>query len=170
MDVFTIIAAAVVSTQPICKLKSLSIHALLIFLFCSLTLPRLKKTAEHRETVLQRKKALEEKKAAIPFSEIEGDKSDGKLTSHIRLQQFLEKFGEAAFEKAYTKKQIQLLCMGYGLRPNNRETKKKMVQDLLPVIKAIDKMTQAYFTNVLQSQVNLDEGTQRITLRISRAD
>ena len=132
--------------------------------------PRLKKTAEHRETVLQRKKALEEKKAAIPFSEIEGDKSDGKLTSHIRLQQFLEKFGEAAFEKAHTKKQIQLLCMGYGLRPNNRETKKKMVQDLLPVIKAIDRMTQAYFTNVLQSQVNLDEGTQRITLRISRAD
>ena len=132
--------------------------------------PRLKKTAEHRETVLQRKKALEEKKAAIPFSEIEGDKSDGKLTSHIRLQQFLEKFGEAAFEKACTKKQIQLLCMGYGLRPNNRETKKKMVQDLLPVIKAIDRMTQAYFTNVLQSQVNLDEGTQRITLRISRAD
>ena len=122
----------------------------------------LKKTAEHRKTVLQWKKALEEKKAAVPFSEIEGDKSDGKLTSHIRLQQFLEKFGEAAFEKAYTKKQIQLLCMGYGLRPNNRETKKKMVQDLLPVIKAID--------NVLQSQVNLDEGTQRITLRISRAD
>ena len=60
--------------------------------------------------------------------------------------------------------------MGYCLRPNNRETKKKMVQDLLPVIKAIDKMPQAYFTNVLQSQVNLDEGTQRITLRISRAD
>ena len=131
---------------------------------------RLKKTAEHRKTVLQWKKPLEEKKAAVPFSEIEGDKSDGKLTSHIRLQQFLEKFGEAAFEKAYTKKQIQLLCMGYGLRPNNRETKKKMVQDLLPVIKAIDKMPQAYLTNVLQSEVNLDEGTQRITLRISRAD
>lgn len=130
----------------------------------------LKKTAEHRKTVLQWKKALEEKKAAVPFSEIEEDKSDGKLTSHIRLQQFLEKFGEAAFEKAYTKKQIQLLCMGYGLRPNNRETKKKMVQDLLPVIKAIDKMPQAYFTNVLQSQVNLNEGTQRITLWISRAD
>lgn len=60
--------------------------------------------------------------------------------------------------------------MGYGLRPNNRETKKKMVQDLLPVIKAIDKMPQAYFTNVLQSQVNLNEGTQRITLWISRVD
>lgn len=130
----------------------------------------LKKTAEHRKTVLQWKKALEEKKAAVPFSEIEGDKSDGKLTSHIRLQQFLEKFGEAACEKAYTKKQIKLLCMGYGLRPNNRETKKKMVQDLLPVIKAIDKMPQAYFTNVLQSQVNLNEGTQRITLWISRVD
>ena len=132
---------------------------------------RLKKTAGHPKTVLQWKKALEEKKAAVPFSEIEEDKSDGKLTSYIRLQQSLEKFGEAAFEKAYTKKkQIQLLCMGYGLRPHNRETKKKMVQDLLPVIKAIDKMPQAYFTNVLQSEVNLDEGTQRITLRISRAD
>ena len=39
----------------------------------------LKKTAEHRKTVLQWKKALEEKKAAVPFSEIEGDKSDGNL-------------------------------------------------------------------------------------------
>ena len=169
MDVFTIIAAAVVSTQPISRLKSVSIHVLLIFLFCSFNPSRLKKTAEHRKTVLERKKALEEKKAAVPFSEIEVDKSDGKLTSHIRLQQLLEKFGEAAFEKAYNKKQIQLLCMGYGLRPNNREMKKKMVQDLLQVIEAIDKMPQAYFTNVLQSQVNLDEGTQRITLRISRA-
>lgn len=34
---------------------------------------RLKKTAEHQKTVLQRKKALEEKKVAVPFSEIEGD-------------------------------------------------------------------------------------------------
>lgn len=131
---------------------------------------RLKKTAEHRKTVLQQKKALEEKKAAIPFSEIEGDKSSGKLTSHVRLQQFLEKFGETAFEKAFTKKQIQSLCMAYGLQPSIRETKKKMVQDLLPVLKATDKMPQAYFTNVLQTQVNVDETNHRVTLRISRVD
>ena len=53
MDVFTIIAAAVVSTQPICRLKSLSIHVLLIFSVLFINPSRLKKTAEHRKTVLQ---------------------------------------------------------------------------------------------------------------------
>ncbi|KAL9977444.1 hypothetical protein ACROYT_G014847 [Oculina patagonica] len=49
-------------------------------------LKKLKKSAEHRKIVLQRKQALEEKRAAIPYKEIEADKSPGKVMSHMRLQ------------------------------------------------------------------------------------
>lgn len=113
---------------------------------------------------------MEERKASIPFCDIEADTSPSKVTSHVRLQQYVEKYGEGAFAKSFSKVQLQSLCKSYGLQVSARATKTKLVQDLLPLLRAGDKMSHPYYTNVLQSQVNLDEANHRITLRISRAD
>lgn len=135
------------------------------FLVC-----RLKKTAEHHKIVLQRKQALEERKAAVPFSQIAADRSLGKVTSHVRLQQYAEKFGERAFGKVFTKPQLQTLCKAYGLRVTARANKTKLTKDLLPLLKGSDRMPHPYFTDQLQTQVSVDDNHQRITLRISRAN
>lgn len=131
---------------------------------------RLKKTAEHRKIVLQRKQAMEERKAAVPFSEIAADRSSGKVTSHVRLQQYVEKFGERAFCKVFTKPQLQTLCKAYGLQVTARANKSTLTKDLLPLIKESARMPHPYYTNELQSQVSVDDNQQRITLRISRAN
>ena len=132
---------------------------------------RLKKTAEHQKTVLQRKKALEEKKVAVPFSEIEGDITQmGNLLAIYDCSSSWKSLARLLLKKHTIKSKSSCFAWDMTFSLIIEKRRKKMVQDLLPVIKAIDKMPQAYFTNVLQSEVNLDEGTQRITLRISRAD
>jgi hypothetical protein len=56
--------------------------------------------------VLQKKKALEEKRASIPFSQIKEDDSPEKRKSHQQLQDFVRKYDEPVFVKAYNKKKI----------------------------------------------------------------
>ena len=120
--------------------------------------------------VLQRKKALEEKKAAAPYSDIVGDKSLAKVTSPVTLKQYIEQFGEKALSKVYTKIQLHSLCRAYGIQVNIRSAKAKLVQGLVPVVKSSSSMPYPYYTSVLQCSVNLNEDNQRITLQISRGE
>ena len=113
---------------------------------------------------------MEERKAAVPFSEIAADRSSGKVTSHVRLQQYVEKFGERAFCKVFTRPQLQTLCKAYGLQVTARGNKSTLTKDLLPLVEESARMPHQHYTDELRSQVSVDDNQQRITLRISRAN
>ena len=113
---------------------------------------------------------MEKRKASVPFPEIASDRSPGKVTSHVKLQQYAEKFGEKAFTKVFTKNQLQSLCRAYGMKVTTRATKSALTKDLLLLLKESDRMPHPYYTDVLRSRVNINEENQRITLNISRAD
>ncbi|CAB3996516.1 ATP-dependent DNA helicase PIF1 [Paramuricea clavata] len=98
---------------------------------------RIEKTSEHRKKVLQKKNALEEKKASIPFSQIKEDDSPEKIRSHQQLQDFVRKYDEPAFVKAYNKKELLVLCRAYGVGSiNSKTTKVNMVKKLIPEIQS----------------------------------
>jgi len=155
---------------PICLLLEHNNQMLVISKNIILLNFRLKKTAEHRKIVLQRKQAMEERKAAVPFSEIAADRSSGKVTSHVRLQQYVEKFGERASCKVFTKPQLQTLCKAYGLQVTARANKSTLTKELLPLIKESARMPHPYHTDQLESRVSVDDNQERITLRISIAN
>ena len=111
-----------------------SVLECIIFHLCS---KRIEKTTEHRKKVLQKKKALEEKKASIPFSQIKEDDSPEKRRSHQQLQDFVRKYDEPAFVKAYNKKELLVLCRAYGVGSiNSKTTKVNMVKKLIPEIQS----------------------------------
>lgn len=113
---------------------------------------------------------MKEGKAAVAFSEISADRSSGKVTSHVRLEQYVEKFGERAFYKVFTRPQLQTLCKAYGLQVTARANETTLTKDLLPLKKESARMPHPYYTDELQSQVSVDDNQQRIRLRISRAN
>ena len=108
---------------------------------------------------------MEERKAAVPFSEIAADRSSSKVSSHVRLQQYVEKFGERAFCKVFTRPQLQTLCKAYGLQVTARANKSTLTKDLLPLIKESARMPHPYYTNVLQSQVSNNNALLALTLK-----
>ena len=105
---------------------------------------------------------MEERKAVVPFSKIATDRSSGKVASHVRLQQYVEKFGERAFCKVFTKPQLQTLCKTYGLQVSARANKSTLTKDLLPLIKESARMPHPYYTNELQSQVSVDDNQREL--------
>lgn len=128
---------------------------------------RLKKSAEHRKAVLQRKQTLEEKKACVPFSSILSDKSIGKVTSHHSLIAYIEKFGEAAFIKVYQKPQLHKMCEAYDVKCSARQSKKKMAQALVPVMKSCERVPYPYHLAILQPHLTIDDDNHSITMRFS---
>ncbi|EDO36997.1 predicted protein [Nematostella vectensis] len=56
---------------------------------------RLKKSAERRKKVLEKKTAVEEMKGLVALSDIASDRSPSKVDSHQRLIEYMNKFGEA---------------------------------------------------------------------------
>lgn len=130
---------------------------------------RLKKSAEHRKNVLQKKQRLEEKKAAVPFEEIVKDVSENKVTSHHRLLTFIDKFGSEAFVKSLTKKELLQLCKAYGLFDvTMRLTKSNLGIQLVPLMKESQSVRYSYFLDNLDSEVHIDDTNRRVTVTISR--
>lgn len=111
---------------------------------------RIEKTAEHRKKVLQKKKEQEEKKASIPFSQIKEDDSPNKRRSHQQLQEFVQKYGESAFVKAYKKNELLALCRAYRVVSiNSKTTKLNMVKKLIPEIQSHEQIpNQSFLDNV----------------------
>ncbi|KXJ08430.1 ATP-dependent DNA helicase PIF1 [Exaiptasia diaphana] len=131
---------------------------------------RLKKSAEHRKNVLQKKQRLEEKKASVPFQDIAIDTSENKISTHHRMLVFIEKYGVSAFVKTMTKEQLIKLCSAYGIvNINKRLTKPKIGLQLVPIMKESNTgMAHSYFLNNLESEVEIDEANRRVSIRISR--
>lgn len=125
---------------------------------------RLKKSAEDHKNVLQRKRAGEEKKAAIPFTSILADKSRGKTASHLQLIGYIDKFGEEAFTKVFLKSQLLKLCHAHGVKCSARDGKKKIVEALIPVMKSCERVPHPHHLIVYQPQLLIDEA-QKITMR-----
>lgn len=105
--------------------------------------------AEQRKKVLQKKKEQEEKKASIPFSQIKDD-SPNKRRSHQQLQEFVQKYGESAFVKAYKKNELLALCRAYrAVSINSKTTKLNMVKKLIPEIQSHEQIpNQSFLDNV----------------------
>lgn len=115
----------------------------------------------------QRKQTLEEKKACVPFSSILSDKSIGKVTSHHGLIAYIEKFGEAAFIKVYQKPQLHKMCEAYDVKCSVRQSKKKMAQALVPVMKSCERVPYPYHLAILQPHLTIDDDNHSITMRFS---
>lgn len=129
---------------------------------------RLKKSAEHRKRVLQRKQVIEEKRGAVQFDDIVADQSEGKMATHLRITAYMDKFGVSALVKSYTKQQLAKLCQAYGVAFTSRSNKTTMGNNLSPVIKACECMPHPYFTDNLQANAVVDDDTRRVILRITR--
>ncbi|KAK3732234.1 hypothetical protein QZH41_020059 [Actinostola sp. cb2023] len=131
---------------------------------------RIKKSAEHRKKVLERKTALEVTKASVSYADIVGDTTAGKVNSHHRLVAFVAKFGEAAFVKVYLKCQLLTICKAYGITSSQgRATKADLGKQLMPILKSSQSMVHSYYLGNLQSQVNIDSENQRVSLTITRS-
>lgn len=129
----------------------------------------MKKSAEHRKNVVQKKQRLEEKKSSVPFSEIVEDKSQNKVTSHHRLLTYIEKFGCDAFVKSLKKNELLQLSTAYGITGVNiRSNKAQLVQQLVPIMKERNSMPCSFFLDNLQSQVHIDDTNRRVSVTISR--
>ncbi|KXJ28667.1 hypothetical protein AC249_AIPGENE19458 [Exaiptasia diaphana] len=79
---------------------------------------RIKRTAEHRKKVLERQKPREVKTAVCTIDDMKADTSPGKVTSHHKIINFVEKFGEAEFVKAYKRTELVTLSKAYGVSTN----------------------------------------------------
>lgn len=129
---------------------------------------RLKKSAEHRKRVLQKKQLIEEKRSAVLFSDIVADTTQGKSSTHHRIVDFVNRFGASAFIKAYNKQQLTKLCQAYGVVCNARSNKTTMATAVLPVIRASDRIPYPYYVEDLQANASADDEAQRVILRITR--
>ena len=62
----------------------------------------MKKSAEHWKKVLQ-KQEVPQKRSVVSFEEIFCDQGEGKVSSHNRIATYINKFGQDAFQRIYTK-------------------------------------------------------------------
>ena len=130
---------------------------------------RLKKSAEHRKNVLQRKIALEERQAAVPFKDIVNDTSVGKTRSHHQLLTYITKYGDNSFLKYFKKEELLKLCNAYGITAVSMSSKKAVIgQQLIPTMKESQCIPCPYFLDNLTSSVNIDSGNRRVSITISR--
>jgi hypothetical protein len=127
---------------------------------------RLKKSAEHRKKVLQRKQQLEEKKNAITMRDIMADRSSGKSASHFRLLGYITKYGEKAFTAMMKKAELQTLCKAYGVSYKAKSNKKQLVQDIIPILESSERIPNPCFVSSLDSNTVVD--AERLELIINR--
>ncbi|KAL9967257.1 hypothetical protein ACROYT_G025442 [Oculina patagonica] len=132
---------------------------------------KLKKTAEHRKRVLQRKQVADQRSDHPKFATIVEDRSPGKQDSHRRLHAFVQKHGFSGFNRVYKKDEVVKLSQAYGIQVRTSHTKKVLVERLVDVLKESDRndsMPHAHCLNHLSASTDLNDG--RIVLRITRSD
>ena len=131
---------------------------------------QIKKTAEHRKRVLQRKQVATQRSDHPKFATIEEDRSMGKQVSHVKVRAFVLKHGFAGLNRVYKKEQVYKLCQAYGVQVRTSHTKKLMAQKLLEVLRESDEngsMPHPHCLHNLSAATNLIDG--RIVLRITRS-
>lgn len=131
-------------------------------------LHRLKRGAEHRKRVLEKKKELEVRKAQVKMDEIAADRSPGKVTSHNRLLGYIDTYGEAVFVKLYKKVELTKLSEAYGLEVRSRSTKADIGKVLVTAMRRADSMLNYHCLDNLTAQVEIDDTSQHIRIRFIR--
>ncbi|CAB4018728.1 ATP-dependent DNA helicase PIF1 [Paramuricea clavata] len=133
---------------------------------------KVKKNAELRKTVTQRKEKRQEKNDSVPFKDIESDRSENKIVSHGRLVGFTNKYKDAGLCRVYNKSQLLMLCEAYGVRVTNRSNKTVLSNKLMEAITThacipfIYPVNDRQYTVVQSSEV---DGQFRIRLRLTNA-
>ena len=130
----------------------------------------LKKTAEHRKRVLQRKQVAAQCNDHAKFANILEDRSTGKQISHNHLYSFVQKHGVAGVKRVYTKDQLVKLCSAYGIRVKTSYNKQQLAQSLLEAVSSCNSngnIPHPHYLNRLRAQAEINDG--RIVLRISRS-
>lgn len=132
----------------------------------------LKKTAEHRKRVLQRKQVAAERNDHPKFATIVEDRSAGKHVSHHHLHSFVQKHGITGVKRVYTKEQLVKLCRAYGITVRTSQNKQQLAHSLTEqLLKAHSNSVNVphpYCLDRLQAQGEVNSG--RIVLRISRSN
>ena len=128
----------------------------------------MKKSAEHRKKVLQKQQQVLQKRSAVSFEEISRDQSEGKISSHNRLLTYINKFGQDAFQRIYTKQELTRLCGAYGVETTSRTNKTTMATTLVPVIRSCSSVPNPYVLNNYRILANTDDNAKLVVLRIAR--
>ena len=130
----------------------------------------LKKTAEHRKRVLQRKQVAAQCNEHVKFADIMEDRSAGKRISHNRLFFFIQNHGVSGVKRVYTKDQLGKLCSAYGIRVKTSYNKQQLSQSLVDVVSSPDSngnLPHPHYVTRLLAQAEITDG--RTLLRISRS-
>ena len=128
----------------------------------------MKKSAEHRKKVLQKQQQVLQKRSAVSFEEISRDQSEGTISSHNRLVTYINKFGQDAFQRIYTKQELTRLCGAYGVETTSRTNKTTMATTLVPVIRSFSSVPNPHVLNNYRILANTDDNARRVVLRIVR--
>ena len=131
----------------------------------------LKKTAEHRKRVLQRKEVANQFKDQPKFANIMEDRSAGKQISHNHLYIFVQKHSIAGLKRVYTKDQLSKLCTAYGIPVKTNHNKQQLAQSLVQAVSSRNSngnIPHQHYLNRLIATTNLDNG--RIVLTIARTN
>ena len=129
----------------------------------------LKKTAEHRKRVLQRKQAAAQSSDHAKFGTIMDDRSAGKQVSHNHLYFFVQKHGVSGLKRVYTKDQLGKLCSAYGIRVKTSHNKQQLSLSLADAVSSHnrdDHIPHPHYLNRLRAQAEVSHG--RVVVRISR--
>lgn len=128
-----------------------------------------KKTAEHRKRVLQRKTVVEQRKDHLEMTKIAQDRSVGKQTSHTQLSLYIAKHGAAGLKRVYNKKQLTQFCQAYAATTKSKDNKTVLAGKMMAAIAALGDSAQIphpYFLDRLQVQEpTIDNGGVRLRIK-----
>ena len=91
------------------------------------------------------------------------------VTNYQWLLLYIEKYGESTFVKMYTKAQLHKLCLAYSVKFQTRASKTDVVKLLIPVMKRSTSIVYPFYLENLQSEANVDDVNQRVSIRIIRS-
>ena len=100
------------------------------------------KTAAHCLNILTKNKKMQRPDAKINMEEMQADRTQGRVTSHKRLEAIVAQFGDSVLASSYKKSELLMLCNAHGV-PFTRAMKKDEIRKLLAV--AISKFTSMPF-------------------------
>lgn len=132
---------------------------------------KLKKTAEHRKRVLQRKQVATERNDHPKFATMLEDRSTGKQHSHQRVCVFVEKHGIAGVNRVCNKVQLVKLCKAYGIRVRSTYNKQDLTKELVELLKnnsSLNAMPHPHHLQNLSAQADVVDG--RVMLRITMSN
>ena len=91
------------------------------------------------------------------------------VANHQQLLLYIDTYGESKFVKMYTDAQLHRLCLAYSVKFQTRASKTDVGKLLIPVMKQSTSIVCPFYLDNLQSEANVDEVNQRVSIRIIRS-